>query len=81
LHYIVINSESHRSWKGIVAGDVCFVDVTPHALGDEIPLGTLQSMIRQSTLPTHLYKKIGSSSIASAAPVIDEGFDLVAPSC
>lgn len=48
---------NHRRYRGIVAGKVCMVDMSPHKLSDDIPDGTLQSMIRQSGLPKHLFRK------------------------
>jgi predicted RNA binding protein YcfA (HicA-like mRNA interferase family) len=48
---------SHRRCKGMVAGELRFVDVTPHNWNDDIPSGTLQSMIRQSGLSKRLFRK------------------------
>jgi predicted RNA binding protein YcfA (HicA-like mRNA interferase family) len=48
---------SHRRYRGIIDGEVRFVDFAAHNLNDEIKLGTLKSMIRQSGLPEHLFRK------------------------
>jgi predicted RNA binding protein YcfA (HicA-like mRNA interferase family) len=48
---------SHRRYRGVVGGTVRLVDVAYHAAGDEIPLGTLESMIRQSGLSKRLFRK------------------------
>ncbi|MDR3460937.1 MAG: type II toxin-antitoxin system HicA family toxin [Beijerinckiaceae bacterium] len=48
---------SHQRWRCVVGGRVRMVDVTPHSLGSQIPLGTLQSMIRQSGLPKNSFRK------------------------
>jgi len=48
---------SHRRYRGIVAGTVRLVDIAYHAIGDEIPRGTLESMIRQSGLNKRLFRK------------------------
>ena len=42
---------------GIVGGAVRFVDVAYHAIGDDVPMGTLESMIRQSGLSKKLFRK------------------------
>ena len=34
-----------------------FVDLAVHNLNDDIPIGTLQSIIRQSGLPKALFRK------------------------
>ena len=34
-----------------------FVDVAPHSLKDDVPIGTLAQMIRQSGLPKKLFHK------------------------
>ncbi|MBA3810840.1 MAG: type II toxin-antitoxin system HicA family toxin [Caulobacteraceae bacterium] len=47
---------SHRRYRGVVGGEVRFVDVSFHGLGDEIRPGTLNSMIRQSGLPKALFR-------------------------
>ncbi len=48
---------SHRQYRGIVNGKVRKVTVAFHAIGDEIKLDTLASMIRQSNLPRRLFRK------------------------
>jgi len=48
---------SHRRYRGVVDGEVRYVDFAAHNLGDEIKPGTLKSMIRQSGLPEHLFRK------------------------
>lgn len=41
----------------MVGGTVHMVDMSPHNWNDEIKLGTLQSMIRQSGLSQKLFRK------------------------
>jgi len=48
---------SHRRFRGIVDGQVRFVDIAGHSAHDDIALGTLNSMIRQSGLPKKLFRK------------------------
>ena len=48
---------SHRRYRGIVGGEVRFVDIAAHNLTDDIRPGTLKSMIRQSGLPEALFRK------------------------
>jgi predicted RNA binding protein YcfA (HicA-like mRNA interferase family) len=48
---------SHRRYRGVVNGEVKFVDWSPHNPNSEIPTGTLQSMIRQSGLSKKLFRK------------------------
>lgn len=48
---------SHRRYRGIVNGQVRFVDVAAHSLKDEILPRTLKSMIRQSGLSEKLFRK------------------------
>lgn len=48
---------SHRRYKGIVDGEVRFVDLSPHRWGDHIDRKTLNSMIRQCGLPKGLFRK------------------------
>ncbi|HEY7246206.1 MAG TPA: type II toxin-antitoxin system HicA family toxin [Xanthobacteraceae bacterium] len=48
---------SHRRYRGVINGRVCMVTVAFHSLGDEIKPDTLASMIRQSGLPRHLFRK------------------------
>lgn len=59
-HGFVLHREgagSHRRYRGIVGGVVRYVDIAAHNLNDEIKLGTLKSMIRQSGLPETLFRK------------------------
>jgi len=51
------DASSHRRYRGVVDGHVRFVDLAPHQWSDDIPLGTLQSMIRQSGLPKALFRR------------------------
>lgn len=48
---------SHVRYRGSYGGNVRFVDVAAHHMGDNIPTGTLKSMIRQSGLPAKLFRK------------------------
>jgi len=48
---------SHCRYRGIVGGQVRFVDVAAHSLGDNINPNTLASMIRQSGLDKALFRK------------------------
>jgi predicted RNA binding protein YcfA (HicA-like mRNA interferase family) len=48
---------SHRRYRGIVKGQVRFVDISVHSLGDDLKPGTLASMIRQSGLPKKLFRR------------------------
>lgn len=48
---------SHKRYRGLVGGEVHFVDVAAHNLSDEIRPGTLDAMIRQSGLPKKLFRK------------------------
>ena len=34
-----------------------FVDIAPHSMKDDVPIGTLAQMIRQSGLPRKLFLK------------------------
>jgi hypothetical protein len=43
--------------RGIANGIVRSVDVSYHGAGDEIPVGTLEAMIRQSGLDKRLFRK------------------------
>lgn len=47
---------SHYRYRGIVDGQVKYVDCSGKGSTD-IPIGTLQSMIRQSGLPKKLFRK------------------------
>ncbi|MDE2133492.1 MAG: type II toxin-antitoxin system HicA family toxin [Alphaproteobacteria bacterium] len=48
---------SHRRFRSVVDGQVRLVTFAPHNINDEIKLGTLKSMIRQSGLPEALFRK------------------------
>ncbi|WP_080582759.1 type II toxin-antitoxin system HicA family toxin [Sinorhizobium fredii] len=48
---------SHRRYRGVVDGNVKYVDVAVHNLSDDIPVGTLGSIVRQSGLPKKLFRK------------------------
>jgi predicted RNA binding protein YcfA (HicA-like mRNA interferase family) len=48
---------SHRRYRGIVNGEVRYVDVAVHGLNASIKPSTMQSMIRQSGLPKILFRK------------------------
>ena len=48
---------SHVRYRGVVNGEVKFVDCCGHSGSDDIPIGTLQSMIRQSGLSKNLFRK------------------------
>lgn len=48
---------NHRRYRGVVGGRVRMVDMSPHNWKDEIPLGTLKSMIRQSGLDQKLFRR------------------------
>jgi predicted RNA binding protein YcfA (HicA-like mRNA interferase family) len=47
---------SHYRYRGIVDGQVRYVDCSGKGNTD-IPIGTLQAMIRQSGLPKKLFRK------------------------
>jgi len=47
---------SHRRYRGVIDGEVRFVDVAYHRITDAIRTGTLNSMIRQSGLPKRLFR-------------------------
>jgi predicted RNA binding protein YcfA (HicA-like mRNA interferase family) len=51
------SSGSHCRFRGVVNGVVRLVDWSPHQTNKTIPIGTLQSMIRQSGLPKTLFVK------------------------
>lgn len=42
---------SHRRYRGVINGEIRYADVAVHNLNDDIPIGTLQSIIRQSGYP------------------------------
>lgn len=48
---------SHAIYRKEEAGRVWLVTVAAHAAGDDVPIGTLQSMIRQSGLAKRLFRK------------------------
>lgn len=49
---------SHRRYRGEHGGSVWFVDVAPHgSLKDNVPTGTLNSIIRQSGLKKALFRR------------------------
>jgi predicted RNA binding protein YcfA (HicA-like mRNA interferase family) len=48
---------SHRRYRGIIDGQVRFVDVAGHNDNDEIRPDTLASMIRQTGLSRRLFRK------------------------
>lgn len=48
---------SHRRYRGVVEGQVRFVDIAVHSLHDDIRPGTLKSMIRQSGLSPDLFRR------------------------
>ena len=47
---------SHRQYRGMIEGRVRMVTVAGKPSG-EVAIGTLQSMIRQSGLPKHLFRR------------------------
>ena len=51
------DSGSHRVYRAVISGQVRLVVVAYHDIGDDIRLGTLESMIRQSGLPKRLFRK------------------------
>jgi predicted RNA binding protein YcfA (HicA-like mRNA interferase family) len=48
---------SHRLYRAVVRGTVHMVTVAGHRDADDVPTGTLQSMIRQSGLPKSLFRR------------------------
>jgi predicted RNA binding protein YcfA (HicA-like mRNA interferase family) len=48
---------SHRTYKGVVTGEVRIVIVACHRESDDIKRGTLSSMIRQSGLPKRTFRE------------------------
>jgi predicted RNA binding protein YcfA (HicA-like mRNA interferase family) len=48
---------SHRRFRAEVNGKIMFVDVAVHNLSDDIPGGTLASIVRQFGLPKKLFMK------------------------
>jgi predicted RNA binding protein YcfA (HicA-like mRNA interferase family) len=51
------DGSSHRRYRGVHSGQVWLVDLSPHNWKDEIPIGTLKSMIRQCGLHHGLFRK------------------------
>jgi len=51
------NGGSHVRYRGTFDGKIRYVDVAAHNLGDNIPTGTLLSMIRQSGMPKRFFRK------------------------
>lgn len=52
------DGSSHQRWqRRNPDGTVNFVDICGHSKSADIPLGTLQAMIRQSGLPKKLFRK------------------------
>lgn len=49
-------ASSHRRFRGMVAGEVRYVDVAAHQMSDDINPKTLASMIRQSGLSKKLFR-------------------------
>lgn len=47
-------ASSHRKYRN---SEPRYVTIAAHDLGDNIPTGTLQSIIRQSGLPQRLFRK------------------------
>lgn len=47
---------SHVRYRGEIGGSIRYVDVAGHNSHDEIPIGTLKSMIRQSGLSPKLFR-------------------------
>ena len=50
------DATSHRQFRGVVQGQVRMVTVAGK-LSDDVAVGTLQSMIRQSGLPKRLFRR------------------------
>ncbi len=48
---------SHRQYRAVIKGEVKLVTVACHNEGDDIPVGTLKAMIRQSGLPSKIFRK------------------------
>jgi predicted RNA binding protein YcfA (HicA-like mRNA interferase family) len=48
---------SHVRYRGEYGGQVRYVDVAAHRMSDDIPIGTLLSMIRQSGMPKSLFRR------------------------
>jgi predicted RNA binding protein YcfA (HicA-like mRNA interferase family) len=42
------SASSHRRFRGVVDGQVRYVDVAAHSMNDDVKPGTLASIIRQS---------------------------------
>jgi predicted RNA binding protein YcfA (HicA-like mRNA interferase family) len=50
------SGSSHRVYKGRISGKTRLVVVACHSESDDIKLGTLSSMIRQSGLPKRTFR-------------------------
>ena len=50
-------ASSHVRYRGVVKGEVRFVDVAGHAASDSVNPNTLASIIRQSGLPKKLFRE------------------------
>ena len=48
---------SHRRYRAEIAGVVYLVDLCPHNWNDDVPIGTLQAIIRQSGIPKKKFRK------------------------
>jgi hypothetical protein len=48
---------SHVRYRGEYGGQVRYVDVAAHNMGDNIPTGTPVSMIRQTGMPKSFFRK------------------------
>jgi predicted RNA binding protein YcfA (HicA-like mRNA interferase family) len=48
---------SHRTYRGVIDGEVKFVTVAPHQMSDTIKRGTLKALIRDCGLPAKLFRK------------------------
>jgi predicted RNA binding protein YcfA (HicA-like mRNA interferase family) len=48
---------SHRRYRGVVDGQVRYVDFAAHGMHADIAPGTLKSMIQQWGLPKSLFRK------------------------
>jgi predicted RNA binding protein YcfA (HicA-like mRNA interferase family) len=49
-------ASSHQRYRGVINGEVRYVDFAPHSMHDDINIKTLESMIRQSGLPKKLFR-------------------------
>ena len=48
---------SHRTYKGVMAGEIRVVTIACHRESDDIKPGTLSSIVRQSRLPKRLFRR------------------------